>query len=70
MKVQPIYTYWKSVKYFLLLFIILLVFQMQETENMAGGMSYRTMNGIEIGYIMGYLVGNNQNSRTEISQKK
>lgn len=39
---------------------------MQETENMAGGMSYRTMNGIEIDYIAGYLEGFDENSSNEI----
>jgi hypothetical protein len=42
---------------------------MKETENMAGGMSYRTMNGIDTSYIMGYLEGNDQNSSTEILKK-
>jgi hypothetical protein len=42
---------------------------MQETENMAGGMSYRTMNGIEIDYIIGYLEGSDENSSNEILGK-
>ena len=39
---------------------------MQETENMAGGMSYRTMDGIDSGKIMDYLEGSDYNSSTEI----
>ena len=39
---------------------------MQETENMAGGMSYRTMNSIEIVYLIGYLEGDDENSSKEI----
>jgi hypothetical protein len=42
---------------------------MQETENMAGGMSYRTMDGIEIGYLIGYLEGDDENSSKEILRK-
>ena len=42
---------------------------MQETENMAGGMSYRTMNGIDTSHIMKYLEGTNENSSTEIFNK-
>ncbi len=39
---------------------------MRETENMAGGMSYRTMNGIDTSFIMGYLEGTNLESSQEI----
>jgi hypothetical protein len=42
---------------------------MQETENTAGGMSYRTMDGIEIGYLIGYLEGDDENSSKEILRK-
>jgi hypothetical protein len=42
---------------------------MQETENMAGVMSYRTMNGIDTSIIMSYLEGTNKNSSTEIFKK-
>jgi hypothetical protein len=42
---------------------------MKETKNMACGMSYRTMNGIDTSYIMSYLEGNDQNSSTEILKK-
>jgi hypothetical protein len=42
---------------------------MQETENMAGGMSYRTMNGIDTSHIMKYLEGTNKNSSTAIFNK-
>ena len=71
MKVQPIYTYWIYVKksFFINYQILLKVFQMQETENTAGGMSYRTMNGIDTSHIMKYLEGTNENSSTEIFNK-
>ncbi len=39
---------------------------MQETENMAGGMSYRTMDGIDSSKIMDYLEGSDDNSSIEI----
>jgi hypothetical protein len=42
---------------------------MQETENMAGGMSYRTMDGIDTGHIMKYLEGTSENSSKEIFNK-
>ena len=42
---------------------------MQETENMAGGMSYRTMNGIDSSNIMSYLEGSDNNSSIEILKK-
>ena len=42
---------------------------MQETENMAGGMSYRTMNGIDTSKIMIYLEGRNKKSSKEIFYK-
>jgi hypothetical protein len=54
------------------LFIIkfyLKVFQMQKTENTAGGMSYRTMNGIDTSHIMKYLEGKDENSSIEIFNK-
>ena len=37
--------------------------------NMAGGMSYRTMNGIDVRYIMEYLEGTDENSSKEILKK-
>jgi len=39
---------------------------MQENENIAGGMSYRTMNGIDFTGISDYLEGSNQKSSIEI----
>ena len=42
---------------------------MNETENIAGGMSYRTMRGIDINNIMDYLEGTNEISSTEILRK-
>ncbi|MGB9202136.1 hypothetical protein [Methanobacterium sp.] len=42
---------------------------MQKTENMAGGMSYRTMNGIDTSHIMKYLEGTNENSSIQIFLK-
>jgi hypothetical protein len=42
---------------------------MQDNENIAGGMTYRTMNGIDTTHIMKYLEGTNKNSSTEIFNK-
>ena len=42
---------------------------MQETENMADGMSYRTMNGIDTRKIMSYLEDRNKKSSEEIFHK-
>ncbi|MDD3985318.1 MAG: hypothetical protein PHY59_05420 [Methanobacterium sp.] len=42
---------------------------MQENENIAGGMSYRTMKGINFKKIEKYLIGNDNNSSTEILEK-
>ncbi len=47
-----------------------MVFQMQEGEKIAGGMSYRTMNGIDTKIIMEYIDGNNnKKSSNEIFEK-
>lgn len=42
---------------------------MQENENIAGGMSYRTMKGINFKQIEKYLIGNDNISSTEILEK-
>jgi hypothetical protein len=42
---------------------------MQKTENMAGGMSYRIMNGIDTSKIMSYLEGRNKNHLQRYSTK-
>ena len=42
---------------------------MQEGENIAGGMSYRTMNGIKTTKIMDYLEGYDDDSSMEILEK-
>jgi hypothetical protein len=42
---------------------------MQEHENIAGGMSYRTMNGIDFKEISDYLEGSDQKSLLEILNK-
>ena len=42
---------------------------MQEGENIAGGMSYRTMNGIKTTKIMDYLEGFDDDSSMEILEK-
>lgn len=47
----------------------LMVFQMHEGENIAGGMSYRTMNGIDTTKIMKYLEGSNKESYMKILEK-
>jgi hypothetical protein len=46
-----------------------MVFQMQEGEKVAGGMSYRTMNGIDTTKIMKYLEGSTEESHLEILEK-
>ena len=46
-----------------------MVFQMREGEKIAGGMSYRTLNGIDTTVIMEYLEGTNENSSKEILGK-
>ncbi len=64
MKVQLIYTYvWK---YCLKLFYGV---HMQEGEKIAGGMSYRTLNGVDTTIIMRYLEDTNENSSKEILEK-
>ncbi len=42
---------------------------MQEGEKIAGGMSYRTMNGNDPQYLMEYLEGTDENSSKEILEK-
>ena len=64
MKVQLIYTYWKLD----FLYTCYKGFKMQENENIAGGMSYRTFNGIDT-TIMEYLEGFNEESLQEILKK-
>ncbi len=44
-------------------------FHMQENENIAGGMSYRTMKGINFNQIEKYLDGNDDISSAEILEK-
>ncbi len=51
------------------MFINNMVFQMKEGEKMAGGMSYRTMNGIDTKRIMKYFDGSNEESSVEILQE-
>jgi len=46
-----------------------MVFQMREGEKIAGGMSYRTLNGIDTTVIMECLEGTNENSSKEILGK-
>jgi hypothetical protein len=43
--------------------------KMQEGEKIAGGMSYRTMNGNAVKHLMEYLEGSDENSSKEILEK-